>query len=112
MQPCVPPKNPRPSFLRFGRRPGRVSDSRPHALQSSTPTAFSPDDVGPIGFTMVNFILKNGGDPSFVRFVKELQQGTSLENALQGVYRINKDALALGYASNLATVRGTRKRGK
>lgn len=76
------------------------------------PTAFSPDDVAPIGFTLVNFILKNGGDPSFVRFVKELQQGASLENAIQGVYRINKDAMAVSYATQLATARTPRKRGK
>ena len=106
-------KNPRAEYFRHitSLAPKLVSALNGPA-EIFSPTAFSPDDVGPIGFTMVNFILKNGGDPSFVRFVKELQQGTSLENALQGVYRINKDALALGSASNLATVRGTRKRGK
>ena len=77
-------------------------------------STFSSDDIGPIGFTLVYYMIKNGagGEGAFVRFVKDLQEGMSLENALQKVYNVTKDGLGTSYAASLASQRGTRKRGK
>lgn len=74
--------------------------------------AFAPDDLGPIGFTLVTYFLKNGTESAFVKFVHELQEGGTLEVALQKVYNIDKSRLASGYLGSLSSGRQSRKRGK
>jgi len=71
---------------------------------------FSPGEVGPIGFTLVDFMLRRGGPPSFGQFVKKLQGGEKAEPALKAVYGVDGKTLALGYSNSLPT--GAKKPGK
>lgn len=71
---------------------------------------FAPGEVGAIGFTLVDFLLKQGGPANFGKLVTRLQAGDKIETALQTVYRTDCRALAAGYASTLGS--GTRKGGK
>lgn len=60
---------------------------------------FSPADVGPIGYTLVEFLLKQrGGGAAFGQFVKRLQTGESVDAALRAVYQADSKALAAAYA--------------
>jgi hypothetical protein len=71
---------------------------------------FSPGEVGPIGFTLVDFMLKRGGPANFGQFVKKLQSGDKAEAALMAVYRADGKSLAVAYANSLPA--GGPKKGK
>ena len=62
---------------------------------------FSPGEVGPIGFTMVEFLLKKGGFPQFSQFAHKLQSGAKPEAAIRDVYQTEGKALAMQYAGAL-----------
>ena len=47
---------------------------------------FSPSQVGAVGYTLVNFMIKAGGTKKFVRFVRQLQAGTSVSASVKAVY--------------------------
>ncbi len=64
---------------------------------------FSPGEVGPIGFTLVDFMLRRGGPASFGQFVKRLQSGDKAEAALKAVYSADGKTLALAYSNSLPT---------
>ncbi|MBI1348564.1 hypothetical protein GC163_20005 [bacterium] len=57
---------------------------------------FSPADVGPIGYSLVEFLLKQGGAPAFGQLVRRFQAGDAPNAALQNAYR--SDARQLGAA--------------
>jgi mono/diheme cytochrome c family protein len=57
---------------------------------------FSPADVGPAGYVIVEFLMRNGGTSNFGNFVKRIQGGDTPVAALQAVYR--QDARAMGAA--------------
>lgn len=57
---------------------------------------FSPADVGPIGYALVEFLLKQGGAPSFGQMVRRFQAGDAPNAALQNAYR--SDARQMGTA--------------
>lgn len=57
---------------------------------------FSPADVGPIGYSLVEFLLKQGGAPAFGQLVRRFQAGDAPQAALQNAYR--SDARQLGAA--------------
>lgn len=57
---------------------------------------FSPSDIGPAGYTIVEFLMRNGGNTNFGNLVKRIQGGDEIDAALQNVYR--QDARALGAA--------------
>jgi hypothetical protein len=61
---------------------------------------FSPSDVGPVGVSVVEFLLKNGGGNKFGQFVKRLQTGERVGEAIRGVYGVDSKALALSYGSS------------
>ena len=63
---------------------------------------FSPGEVGPIGFTLVDFMLKRGGPANFGQFVKRVQGGEKPDAAMKQVYGDAK-ALAVAYANSLPT---------
>ena len=71
---------------------------------------FAPGDVGAIGFTLVDFLLKQGGPANFGRLVARLQAGDKIETAIQTVYRTDCRVLAAAYANTLGP--GSRKGGK
>ncbi len=60
---------------------------------------FSPSDVGPVGLTVVEFLLKQGGGPAkFGQFVKRVQNGEKPEEALKGTYGADPKALGQAFA--------------
>ena len=71
---------------------------------------FSPGEVGPIGFTLVDFLLKRGGPANFGVFVKRLQSGDKPEAALMTAYKADGKSLAIAYSNSLPT--GAPKKGK
>lgn len=72
--------------------------------------AFSPEDVGPIGFTLVEFLIKRGSVVQFGQFVQKLQSGAKIDDAARAVYQADARTLALAYASSLPG--GAPKKGK
>lgn len=72
---------------------------------------FSPSDVGPVGLTVVEFLLKQGGGgPNFGKFVQRVQSGERVDAALKAVY--NTDARALGLAYGTAHIGSAAKKKK
>ena len=71
---------------------------------------FSPGEVGPIGFTLVDFMLKRGGPKNFGEFVRKIQSGSNAEAALKAVYNADGKTLAQAYANSLPA--GAAKKGK
>ena len=70
---------------------------------------FAPGEVGPIGFTLVNFMMTRGGPNNFGQFVRSLQSGDSPEAALKKVYGADGKTLALAYANSLPAGGGAKK---
>ena len=62
---------------------------------------FAPGEVGPIGFTLVEFLLKKGDAIQFNQFVAKLKSGSSPEDAIKNSYHVEDRVLALSYASSL-----------
>jgi hypothetical protein len=71
---------------------------------------FSPGEVGPIGFSLVDFMLKRGGPNNFGQFVKKLQGGEKPDAALRAVYNADAKTLATAYANSLPA--GSKKKPK
>ena len=69
---------------------------------------FSPVDVGPVGYTLVEFLLKRGL-PQFGQFIQKLQSGASCDEAIKTVYRTDSRSMALSYANALPS---SNKKGK
>ncbi len=63
---------------------------------------FSPTQIGPVGYSLVDFILKTGGAPKFVRFIGSLQSGSNVAAAVKTAYpRTNLKALGTAYFRSL-----------
>jgi hypothetical protein len=77
---------------------------------------FSPADLPAVGYTLVSYVIKVGGEPQFVDFLTQLAQGKSLVDALRGVYNVDQAGLATsyrGYVESLPGAKGTGgKKGK
>jgi mono/diheme cytochrome c family protein len=67
---------------------------------------FSPGEVGPIGFTLVDFMLKRGGPANFGQYVRKIQSGDKPDAALRAVYGADGKTLALAYANSLPAKKG------
>ncbi len=64
---------------------------------------FGPGDVGPVGYTLVSFMLKNGGTQKFGRFVGQLRGGSAVAAAVRAVYPpADLNALGAAYLQSLA----------
>ncbi len=72
---------------------------RPEALVAEG--TFSPSETTAVGFTLVEFLINNGGLPKMAALLKELKNGTTPVNAITKVYGTNIRALATGYAKTL-----------
>lgn len=70
---------------------------------------FAPGEVGPIGFTMVNFLLTRGGPNNFGQFVRNLQSGDGPEAAVRKAYGADGKTLAAAYANSLPAAGGPKK---
>jgi hypothetical protein len=75
---------------------------------------FAPGDVGAIGYLLVDFLLKNGGAPTFGNLVKRFQAGDAPAAAIQNVYRTDPRQLGAAFTSSLGGVvpSGATKKGK
>ncbi len=73
---------------------------------------FSPAELPAVGYTLVSFMLKSGGEPRFVDFLSQLAQGKKLTDALRGVYNADIPTLARGYAAYVETLPGAKAAGK
>jgi hypothetical protein len=71
---------------------------------------FSPGEVGPIGFTLVDFMLKRGGPNNFGQFVRKLQSGDKADAALRAVYNADAKTLAMAYANSLPSGSSKKKK--
>jgi hypothetical protein len=58
---------------------------------------FGPSDVGPVGYTLVNYMIKAGGAPNFGKFIRALQSGSNVPAAVKQVYNADLKALGTGY---------------
>lgn len=62
---------------------------------------FSPAETTAVGFTLVEFLINNGGMPKMAALLKELKGGATPVNAITKVYGTNIRALAAAYARTL-----------
>ena len=62
---------------------------------------FSPATIGPVGLTLVDYMLDEGGSAKFARFIRLLQDGQNTTAAVRTVYNADLNALARGYARTL-----------
>ena len=70
---------------------------------------FSAAEVGPVGCTLVEFLLKREKQNQFGQFVQKLQSGATVDAAIKAVYRMDSKSLALAFASSLPS---SAKKGK
>jgi cytochrome c553 len=73
---------------------------------------FSPADIGPIGYVLVDFLLKQGGGAGpFGQLVKRFQAGDNPAQAIQAVYRNSPRQLGASFvqSAGIATS-GTKKK--
>ncbi len=58
---------------------------------------FAPDEVGPVGYLLVRYMLGNGGAAKFQQFVTELRSNPNVAQAIQKVYGVNSASLGQGF---------------
>jgi len=64
---------------------------------------FGPSDIGPVGYTLVKYMIDSGGGSRFGRFILQLQSGASVAAAVKAVYPpADLRALGTGYLQSLA----------
>jgi len=71
---------------------------------------FSSAEVGPVGYTLVEYMINAGGAANFGRFVASLQAGNPVTAALRSVYNADMNAIAGAYYNSLATAKPARGR--
>ncbi|MFP6765416.1 MAG: c-type cytochrome domain-containing protein, partial [Planctomycetaceae bacterium] len=63
---------------------------------------FGPSDIGPVGYTLVKYMIDTGGASRFGRFILQLQSGASVSAAVKAVYPpADLRALGTGYLQDL-----------
>ncbi|MAG92195.1 MAG: hypothetical protein CMJ48_00370 [Planctomycetaceae bacterium] len=70
---------------------------------------FSPGGVAAVGYTLVEYMLRQGGASRFGRFIGTLEKGGSVAAGIKSVYRADTKQLAVSYYKNLQRTRGKRK---
>ena len=86
------PKNPYFRGLSAGAHEALRAINKPEELFANG--TFSPADLAPVGFTLVSFMLKKGGEPYFVDFLNQTASGKSLNDALKAIYNVDTVNLA------------------
>jgi hypothetical protein len=66
---------------------------------------FSPALTGAIGYSLVKYMVGQGGLPKFGQFIQALRGGQSAAQAVRAVYSADLDALARGYLNSLGRSR-------
>jgi hypothetical protein len=62
---------------------------------------FSPGTIGPVGYSLVDYMLDEGGSARFAQFIKALESGQDAAAAVRGVYNSDLPGLARGFARSL-----------
>lgn len=73
---------------------------------------FSSIEMGPIGYTLVDFLLKRGNMHQFGQLVQKLQSGTTPAAAITAIYKTDGNNLAALYVASLPTAGEKAKKGK
>jgi len=63
--------------------------------------SFSPAENSAVGYTLVSFMVKNGGAGKFGQFVDRLRNGSSVDAAAKAVYGSDAKAIAFAYSQTL-----------
>lgn len=63
---------------------------------------FSPGTIGPVGYSLVNYMIDAGGAAKYSQFVRLLTDGRDVASAARGVYNTDLAALARGYVGAAA----------
>ncbi len=61
---------------------------------------FSPGTIGPVGYSLVSYMIGSGGGAKYAQFVRALQ-GSDAASAVRTVYNTDLAALARGYVNSL-----------
>jgi len=63
---------------------------------------FSPSEVGPVGFSLVDYLIQGGGGLKFGRFIRTLQNNDgNVTKAIKIVYRTEPNILARQFLATL-----------
>ncbi|HLJ10064.1 MAG TPA: c-type cytochrome domain-containing protein [Planctomycetaceae bacterium] len=73
---------------------------------------FSPADLAPVGYTLVSYLLKVGGEAQFVLFLDQTGSGKNPDDALKQVYRTDAASLARSYRAYVDKLPGAKGAGK
>jgi len=73
---------------------------------------FSPADIGPLGYVLVDFLLRQGGANAFGQLVNRFQAGDSPAQAIQAVYRTNARQLGSTFVATAGLATSATKKGK
>jgi hypothetical protein len=73
---------------------------------------FSPADVGPIGYVLVEFLLKQGGPAAFGQLVRRFQAGDNTPDAIRTAYRTDARQLATAFAASAGSSTAPRPKKK
>lgn len=71
---------------------------------------FGPAAIGPIGYTLVDFLMKNGGPAKFGQFISKMQSSGKLNESLTEVYGGNTKALGTAYGQAMLAKRPVQKK--
>lgn len=61
---------------------------------------FSPSDIGPVGYSVVDFMLRVNSKRNFSQFVAAMKGGGNVNNALRQVYKADTKAFGTAFASS------------
>lgn len=61
------------------------------------PGKFTLGNLGPVGLTLVEYLLQNGGQAKFAKFVRQVQSEGKTEDALRTVYGTDAAEIAAAY---------------
>ncbi len=70
-----------------------------------TDGTFSPATIGPVGYSLVRYMIGAGGSAKFGTFISQLRSGKSAAEAVRAVYGADLDALGRGFLNQLGQKR-------
>jgi len=62
---------------------------------------FGPGEIGPVGYSVVSFMIKAGGPRKFGQFIARLQSGANMNAAVSAVYATDLKNLGTAYLGSL-----------
>lgn len=71
---------------------------------------FGPAAIGPVGYTLVDFLMKSGGPAKYGQFISKMQSTGKLNESLKEVYGGDTKALGMAYGTAMQAKRGAPKK--